>query len=75
MQETLVQSLGQEDALEEGMATPGFLPGESHGQRSPVGYCRWGRKESDATEVTEHARTPVDLSRLEAYIILAFTAT
>ena len=35
MQETWVQSLGQEDPLEEGMATTQvFLPGESHGQRS-----------------------------------------
>ena len=30
--------------------TPVFLPGESHGQRNPVGYSPWGRKESDATE-------------------------
>ena len=29
--------------------TPVFLPGESHGQRSLVGY-RWGHKESDTTE-------------------------
>ena len=30
---------GQEDPLEESMATtPVFLPGESHGQRSLVGY-------------------------------------
>ena len=35
-----VQFLGQEDPLKEGMATPTpvFLPGESHGQRSLVGY-------------------------------------
>ena len=26
--------------------TPVFLPGESHGQRSLVGYSPWGRKES-----------------------------
>ena len=26
-----------------------FLPGESHGQRSLVGYSSWGRKESDRT--------------------------
>ena len=33
-----IQSLGQEDPLEEGLATsPVFLPGESHGQRSLVG--------------------------------------
>ena len=27
-----------------------FLPGESHGQRSLVGYSLWGHKESDMTE-------------------------
>ena len=30
--------------------TPQFLPGESHGQRSLVGYNPWGRRESDTTE-------------------------
>ena len=30
--------------------TPVFLPGESHGQRSLVGYSPWGRKESDTSE-------------------------
>ena len=30
--------------------TPIFLPGESHGQRSLVGYSPWGRKGSDMTE-------------------------
>ena len=34
-----------------------FVPGESHGQRSPVGYSSWGHKESDTTEVIQHART------------------
>jgi len=42
-----VQSLGQEDPLDEdlhmathsnSMATHGFMPGESHGQRSLVSY-------------------------------------
>ena len=47
--ETRVQSLGQEDPLEEGMATH-FSIGESHGQRSLVGYSPRGRKESDTTE-------------------------
>ena len=32
--------------------TPVFLPGETHGQRSLVGYSPWGHKESDTTEVT-----------------------
>ena len=45
---TLVPSLGWEDPLEEGMAF--FLPGESHGQRSLVGYSPWCYKESDMTE-------------------------
>ena len=32
--------------------TPGFLPGESHGQWSLVGYSPWGHRESDMTEAT-----------------------
>ena len=50
LQETWVQSLGQEDPLEEEMAThSSILPGESHGQRSLAGYSPWDRKESDMT--------------------------
>ena len=30
--------------------TPTFLPGESHGQRSLLGYSLWGHKQSDTTE-------------------------
>ena len=46
-----VQSLGQEDLLEEEMVpTPVFLPGESHGQRNMEGYSPCGHKESDTTE-------------------------
>ena len=30
--------------------TPVFLPGESHGQRSLVGYSPWGHRESYTTE-------------------------
>ena len=42
-----------EDPLEEGMVPiPVFLPGESHWQRSLVGYSPKGRKESDMTEAT-----------------------
>ena len=51
--ETQVQPLGQEDPLEEGMATdPSILPGESHGQRNPVGYSPHGCKELDMIEAT-----------------------
>ena len=35
-----------------GQLTSVFLPGESHGQRSPVGYSPWGCKELDMTEHT-----------------------
>ena len=32
------------------LTAPGFLPGESHKQRSLVGYSPWSHKESDMTE-------------------------
>ena len=45
IQETWVQSLGQEDPLEEEMAThSSILAGEYRGQRSLVGYSPWGRR-------------------------------
>ena len=51
MQETWVRSLGQEDPLEEEMATySSIFAGKSHGQRTLVGYSPWGCKESDTTE-------------------------
>ena len=51
VQETPGRSLGWEDALEEGMATHSrVLPGESHRQRSLVGYSPWGPKELDTIE-------------------------
>ena len=31
---------------------PVFLPGESNGQWSPMGYCPQGHKESDTSGVT-----------------------
>ena len=34
----------------EWQSTPVFLPEESHGQRSLVGYSPWDHKESDMTE-------------------------
>ena len=51
MQEMQVQSLGQEDSLRrKWQPTLVFLPGESRGQRSLVGYSPWSCKESDTTE-------------------------
>ena len=44
--------LSQEDPLEMGIVpNPVVLPGESHGQRSLMGYSPWGHKESDLTEL------------------------
>ena len=46
--ETQVQSLGEEDSMEKGMANHSiFFPGEFHGQMSLVGYSH---KELDVTE-------------------------
>ena len=57
MQEVQVQSLSREDPLathsrRKWLPTPVFLPGESHRQRSLVGYSPWGRKEWETTERT-----------------------
>ena len=44
-QETQVRSLGQEDPLEQEMAThSSILAWETHGQRSLVGYSPWGHR-------------------------------
>ena len=51
MQETWVQSLGREIPWRRNLQpTPVFLPAESHGQRSLVGYSPQGLKESDMSE-------------------------
>ena len=45
MQEAWVWSLGWEDPPEKGMEPAlVILPGESRGQRSPVGYSPWGHR-------------------------------
>ena len=50
MQETWVQSLGQEAPMEKKwLPTPIFLPGKSHGQRSLVSYSPRGHNELDMT--------------------------
>ena len=38
----------------EWQSTPAFLPGESHGQRSLVGYSPWSHKDSDTPEWLTH---------------------
>ena len=54
MQEMQIQSLGQEDPLEEEMTTHSSIPAWENsmdrGQRSLVSYSLRGHKESDMTE-------------------------
>ena len=47
---SLIPGLGRSPREENGNPTPLFLPGESHGWRSLVGYSPRVRKESDMTE-------------------------
>ena len=65
MRETRVRSwVGKIPRRRKWQPTPVFLPGESHGQRSLVGYHPWGLKESDMAErlarihVKEEAMSP-----------------
>ena len=51
VQETWVQSLGQEDPLEKGMAThSSILAWRISWAEEPVGLRLWGHKESDMTD-------------------------
>ena len=45
-----IPTSGRSPGVGNGKPTPVFLPGESHGQRSLVGYSPWDHKESDTTE-------------------------
>ena len=51
----LIHGLGRSPGGGHGNPVQYFFPGESHGLRSLVGYGLWGHKESDMTEVIEHA--------------------
>ena len=44
--------------------TPAFLPGEFHGLRNLAGYIPQGLKESDTTEVTQHAKGCFETERM-----------
>ena len=66
MQETQVRSLGQEDPLQRAwQPPPAFLPGESHGQRSLVGYSPKSQK---ITEVTQQACVHVGGWKVKGHI-------
>ena len=52
-----VRSLGQEDPLEEGMATHSIILAWRIPWTEEIGHSPWGRTESDTTKATQHART------------------
>ena len=52
--------------------TPVFLPGESHGQRSLVGYRPWSCKELEITEATKHAYIDFPLNFISSYYLLVY---
>ena len=69
MQQTRIRPLGQEDPLEEGMATPSSVPGE----RKLAGYTPQGHKELDMTEATEpHTQTHTHVYILCIYIFSCY---
>ena len=47
-----IPGLGRSPWKRAWQATPVFLPGESHAQRSLPGYSAWGCKGSETTEAT-----------------------
>ena len=60
-QETRVWSPGQEEPLEQEIAThPVFLHGKSHGQRSLEGYGPWGHKRVRYNLVTKQQKHVMD---------------
>ena len=57
----------------EWLSTSVFLPGESHGQRSLVGYCPWGHKESDTAERltdTHHVIYNIKENRKKVFLVI-----
>ena len=70
VQETQVQSLGQEDPLEKGrLLTPVFLAGEFHGQRSLAGYSSLGCKRVGHDLATKQQQQPPSL-RVSAFVLI-----
>ena len=54
--EDLIPGSGMIPQRRTGQPTPGFMPGDPHGQRILVGCSPQGGKESDMTDATEHTR-------------------
>ena len=50
--------------------TPGFLPGESHGQRSLAGYSPWGHKSRIRLSAQSHGNWGEGLCYVTMYVTL-----
>ena len=68
-----LQSLAQEDPLEEGMALQYSCLGNPHGQSSLVGYRPWGCKETDTAEQLSTAQHMVFLFPVLKEISILFS--
>ena len=62
-----VLSLGWDDLLEQGMATPfSMLHGESHGQRSLEGYSPW-RSQRVRHDLSDSAGAPEFIASIDDF--------
>ena len=52
----------------EWQSNPVFLPGESHGQRSLLGYYPWDHKEPDMTKGLTLSLTKMDKSQKHVFV-------
>ena len=50
------------------LPTPVFLPGKSHGERSPAGYSPWGCRESDMTERLNNSNNDDDTVLIDSVV-------
>ena len=70
-QEMQIPSLGQGDPLKKDWKpTAVFLPGESHRQKSLVGFSPWGRKKLDPTEFHDRNQKLVGQRPKYAFYVL-----
>ena len=60
-----IRDVGSVPGLERSPGGPSlvFLTGESHGQRSLVGYSSWNHKDSNTTEMTQYVYICLALKR------------
>ena len=66
MQETQVQSLGQEDSLEKGMATHSRILAWRIPCTEPGGLTPWGHKELDTTERLTDTQSDLNIPKISA---------